>query len=263
MSVTGRFAPGPAGHLGPIFPVRHQKTKGHAGITPHGLRDCLPRPSQRFHLGASVRVGVPVLGVMELPTVQAKKHASTNLSASNSVFSNLQGGRLDRLAGWLGRELHRLFRESIYSAAGFSSRLVHDRHFDEAWNDELAGFIQLLIAYSRHLLDDGLYVSLGNLRSLCNCLNQLILGHLGHDRFLVEAQNNLKRMSNAVGVTLFKTRQSHAARFSFMPMIMKSPGLKPIESQNARSSSACVPYPASTHLRFPLVEPSPKSPLRT
>ena len=56
------------------------------------------------------------------------------------------------------------------------------------------------------------------------------------------AQNNLKRMSYAGCVTLFKTRQSHAVRFSFMPMVMKSPGLKPIEAQNARSSSACVPY---------------------
>jgi hypothetical protein len=61
----------------------------------------------------------------------------------------------------------------------------------------------------------------------------------------VEAQNNLKRISYAGCVTLFKTRQSHAARFSFMPMVMKSPGLKPIEAQNARSSSACVPYLAS------------------
>jgi hypothetical protein len=42
----------------------------------------------------------------------------------------------------------------------------------------------------------------------------------------VEAQNNLKRMSYAKCVTLFKTRQSHAVRFSFMPMVMKSPGLK-------------------------------------
>jgi hypothetical protein len=30
-----------------------------------------------------------------------------------------------------------------------------------------------------------------------------------------------------------------------MPMVMKSPGLKPIEAKNARSSSACVPYLAS------------------
>src|SRR3981189_1634267 len=61
----------------------------------------------------------------------------------------------------------------------------------------------------------------------------------------VEAQNNLKRMSYAGCVILFKTRQSHAVRFSFMPMVMKSPGLKPIEAQNARSSSACVPYLAT------------------
>jgi hypothetical protein len=55
----------------------------------------------------------------------------------------------------------------------------------------------------------------------------------------VEAQNSLKRMGDG-GVTLFKTRQSHAVRFSFIPVVMKSPGLKPIEAQNARSSSACV-----------------------
>src|SRR5438309_11473299 len=111
---------------------------------------------------------------MELPPVQTNEHASTNSSASNSVFSNLQGRRLDRLAGWLGRELHRLFRERIYTAAGFSSRLIHDRHFGETRNNELAGFSQFLIAYSRHLLDDDLYVSFGNLRSLCNCINQLV-----------------------------------------------------------------------------------------
>jgi len=61
----------------------------------------------------------------------------------------------------------------------------------------------------------------------------------------VEAQKNLKRMSYAGRVILFKTQQSHALRFSVMPMVMKSPGLKPIEAQNARSSSACVPYPAN------------------
>jgi hypothetical protein len=61
----------------------------------------------------------------------------------------------------------------------------------------------------------------------------------------VEAQNSLKRMSYAGCVTLSKTRQSHAVRFSFMAMVMKSPGLKPIEAQNARSGSACVPYLAS------------------
>src|ERR1700731_3017082 len=179
---------------------------------------------------------------MELPTVQAKKHASTNPSALNSVFSNLQGGRLDRLAGWLGRELHRLFRERIYTAAGFSSRLVDNRHFGEARNDELAGFIQFLIAHSRQLLDDGLYVSFGNLRSLCNCIDQLILGHLCHDGFLCGGSERFKARELPGCVTLFKTQQSHAVRFSFIPVVMKSPGLKPIEVQNARSSSVCVPY---------------------
>jgi hypothetical protein len=62
----------------------------------------------------------------------------------------------------------------------------------------------------------------------------------------VEAQNNLKRMSyRGMRHFVLKRRQSHAVRFSFMPMVMKSPGLKPIEAQNARSSSACVPYLAS------------------
>src|SRR5215216_6178690 len=55
----------------------------------------------------------------------------------------------------------------------------------------------------------------------------------------VEAQNRLKRMSYRGAVTPFKTRQSHAVRFSFIPVVMKSLGLKPIEVQNARSSSAC------------------------
>jgi hypothetical protein len=51
-----------------------------------------PWALQRFRLGAhSVRVEMPVWGVMELPTVQTNEHASTNPSASNSVFSNLQG----------------------------------------------------------------------------------------------------------------------------------------------------------------------------
>jgi hypothetical protein len=38
-----------------------------------------------------------------------------------------------------------------------------------------------------------------------------------------------------------KCRQSHADRFSFMPMVTKSPGLKPIEAQNASSSWAPAP----------------------
>jgi hypothetical protein len=34
-------------------------------------------------------------------------------------------------------------------------------------------------------------------------------------------------MSYAGCVTLFKARQSRTVRFSFMPLVMKSPGLKP------------------------------------
>src|SRR5436190_21029093 len=158
---------------------------------------------------------------MELPTVRAKR-TRLNPSASNSVFGNLQGRRLDRLAGWLGRELHRLFRERIYTATGFSSRLVHDRHLDEAGNDKLAGFIQLLIAYSCHLLDDGLYVSLRNLRSVCNCINQLILGHLGHDGFLWETENSLNRVSDQGCVTLSETRQSQAILHRARPFAQRS-----------------------------------------
>jgi hypothetical protein len=61
----------------------------------------------------------------------------------------------------------------------------------------------------------------------------------------VEAQNSLKRKRVTGSVTLFKARQSRAVRFSFIPIFLKSPGLKPIEAQNARSSSAFVPYLAS------------------
>jgi hypothetical protein len=39
----------------------------------------------------SVRVEVPVRGVMELLTVQANERASTNQFAADSVFSNLEG----------------------------------------------------------------------------------------------------------------------------------------------------------------------------
>jgi hypothetical protein len=42
----------------------------------------------------------------------------------------------------------------------------------------------------------------------------------------VEAQNNLKRMSYGGSVTLFKTWQSRAVRFSFMPMGHEVTGLK-------------------------------------
>ena len=48
----------------------------------------------------------------------------------------------------------------------------------------------------------------------------------------------MKRMSYARCVTLFKTRQSHTVRFSLMPMVVKLPGLKPIEVQKASSSAA-------------------------
>src|SRR3954452_12261534 len=56
----------------------------------------------------------------------------------------------------------------------------------------------------------------------------------------VKALNHSERMSCAACVTLFETRQTHALRFSF-----RTSGFKPAEAQNARSSSACVPYLAS------------------
>jgi hypothetical protein len=70
----------------------NQKTKGHAGIAPHGLCETVPWALQRFRPGAhGVRVEVPVQGAMELPAVQANEHAPTDPPGSNSVFSNLQG----------------------------------------------------------------------------------------------------------------------------------------------------------------------------
>ncbi len=43
------------------FTITIIKTKGHAGITPHGLCETVLQALQRFHLGAySVQVEVPV-----------------------------------------------------------------------------------------------------------------------------------------------------------------------------------------------------------
>ncbi|UTD25580.1 hypothetical protein [Bradyrhizobium sp. WD16] len=50
---------------------------------------------------------------------------------------------------------------------------------------------------------------------------------------LVDSQNNLKRMNDAKRLARFEARQRHAARSSFMPVVMKSGRLKPIEAQNA------------------------------
>ena len=50
-----------------------------------------------------------------------------------------------------------------------------------------------------------------------------------------EAQNSLERISDG-----FETWQSHTVRFSFMSVVMKSLGLKPIEAPDARPSSARV-----------------------
>ena len=72
-----------------------------------------PWALQRFRLGAhSVRVEVPVWGVMELPTVQTNEHAPTNPSASNSVFATFRSDALTDLLAGLA-ELHRLFRERV------------------------------------------------------------------------------------------------------------------------------------------------------
>src|SRR3984885_9862364 len=56
----------------------------------------------------------------------------------------------------------------------------------------------------------------------------------------VEAQNSLERISDGGCATLFETWQSHTVCFSFISVVMKSLGLKPIEAQNARRSSARV-----------------------
>jgi hypothetical protein len=51
----------PPVHPGPIFMVRQQKTKGHAGIAPHGLCETVPLGPPEIRLGAhSVRVEAPV-----------------------------------------------------------------------------------------------------------------------------------------------------------------------------------------------------------
>jgi hypothetical protein len=60
-------------------------------------------------------------------------------------------------------------------------------------------------------------------------------------------------MSYGGCATLFETWQSHTVRFSFISAVMKSLGLKPIEVQNARSSSVCVPSLATMWQKRPLV----------
>src|ERR1700719_1462760 len=88
-----RFAPEAAVHPGSLF-LRpdNKKQKATRALHRMAFARLSPWALQRFRLGAhSVRVEVPVQGVMELPTVQANEHASTNPSTSNSVFSNLQG----------------------------------------------------------------------------------------------------------------------------------------------------------------------------
>jgi hypothetical protein len=60
----------------------------------------------------------------------------------------------------------------------------------------------------------------------------------------VEAQNSLKRMSDrGVRHSVSKRGKAAQCRFSFIPVVVKSPGLKPIEARNARSSSAHLRYP--------------------
>jgi hypothetical protein len=49
-------------------------------------------------------------------------------------------------------------------------------------------------------------------------------------------------MSFAGCVTPFKRGKATQLRFSFMPVVMKSPGLKPIEAKNARTSSAYAAF---------------------
>src|SRR5882757_11522116 len=79
---------------------------------------------------------------------------------SNRVLGYFQWRRLDGLARWFGRVFHRLFREWIDAAAGFCGGLVDHRHFDEAGNDKLTGFVQLLVANRRQVFHDSLHIVL-------------------------------------------------------------------------------------------------------
>jgi hypothetical protein len=74
------------------FTVRNKKQKATRALHRMAFARLCPQALRRFRLGVhSVRVELPVQGVMELPTVHANEHASTNPSASNSVFDHLQG----------------------------------------------------------------------------------------------------------------------------------------------------------------------------
>ena len=59
----------------------------------------------------------------------------------------------------------------------------------------------------------------------------------------VEAQNSLKRMSERGASLSFKTRQSHAIRFSSKPMVMKVTGLKTYRGPKRKEEFGvcCVP----------------------
>ena len=143
------------------------------GVTPHGIeRDCRLEPRE-IHPGAHVS---GQYNLSSTPPVSRR-------DLSNRVLGYFQWRRLDGLARWFGREFHRLFREWIDAAASFRGGLMDHRHFDEARNDKLTGFVQLFVANRRQVFHDSLHVCFRNLRSVRNCIDQLILGHLGHDGF--------------------------------------------------------------------------------
>ena len=56
----------------------------------------------------------------------------------------------------------------------------------------------------------------------------------------VEAQNSLKRMSDGGCVTLFKAQQSHAVRFSFIPVVHEVTGLKTYRGPKRKEQLGCV-----------------------
>src|ERR1700736_3340305 len=124
------------------------------GVTPHGLeRDCPPRALQRCCLGEhSVRT-------THLSSALWNYH-QLRRDLLNRFVGYFQRRGLDGLAGWFGREFHRLLSEGIDAAPSFRGWFIDHRHFDESRNYKLTGFIQLLVANRRQVFHDGLHVVL-------------------------------------------------------------------------------------------------------
>src|SRR3954469_20735575 len=86
----------------------------------------------------------PVLGGR---SKRASSTAQTRLT--NRVLGYFQRRGFDGLAGWFGREFHRLLSERIDAVTSFRGWFIDHRHFDEPRNYKLTGFIQLLVANHR------------------------------------------------------------------------------------------------------------------